>query len=83
MPFLLPTKNNYRFTMVLASMFRKTPANIKFMRQFYECWRDDLKSLTAVSGIGDDKSLTPITYLIIRARSLTISYRKYPMHDNH
>ena len=27
-------------------------ANIKFMRQFYEAWCEDLKSLTAVSGIG-------------------------------
>ena len=27
-------------------------ANIKFMRQFYETWCEDLKSLTAVSGIG-------------------------------
>lgn len=33
-------------------------ANIKFMRQFYETWCEDLKSLTGVSGIGDDKSLT-------------------------
>ena len=35
-------------------------ANIKFMRQFYEMWCNDLKSLTAVSGIGDSKSLTGI-----------------------
>lgn len=33
-------------------------ANIKFMRQFYETWCEDLKSLTTVSEIGEDKSLT-------------------------
>ena len=33
-------------------------ANIKFMRQFYGTWCEDLKSLTGASGIGDDKSLT-------------------------
>ena len=36
-------------------------ANIKFMRQFYEIWCEDLKSLTTVSGIGDDKSLTAVS----------------------
>ena len=36
-------------------------ANIKFMRQFYETWCEDLKLLTAVSGIGDDKSLTAVS----------------------
>ena len=36
-------------------------ANIKFMRQFYEAWCNDLKSLTAVSEIGDNKSLTGIS----------------------
>lgn len=36
-------------------------ANIKFMRQFYETWCEDLKSLTVVSGIGDDKSLTAVS----------------------
>lgn len=36
-------------------------ANIKFMRQFYETWCEDLKSLTTVSGIGDDKSLTAVS----------------------
>lgn len=36
-------------------------ANIKFMRQFYETWCDDLKSLTTVNGIGDDKSLTVVS----------------------
>lgn len=36
-------------------------ANIKFMRQFYETWCNDLKSLTAVSEIGDNKSLTGIS----------------------
>lgn len=36
-------------------------ANIKFMRQFYETWCEDLKSLTAVSGIGDDKSLNMVS----------------------
>ena len=36
-------------------------ANIKFMRQFYETWCDDLKSLTVVSGIGNDKSLTTVS----------------------
>ena len=33
-------------------------ANIKFMRQFYETWCDDLKSLTAVSEI-NTKVLLP------------------------
>ena len=33
-------------------------ANIKFMRQFYETWCADLKSLTAVSEIRNDESLT-------------------------
>ena len=41
-------------------------ANIKFMRQFYEMWCDDLKSLTAVSGIGDNKSLTGISEIDTR-----------------
>jgi predicted nuclease of restriction endonuclease-like (RecB) superfamily len=36
-------------------------ANIKFMRQFYETWCEDLKSLTTVSGIGDHKSLTAVS----------------------
>ncbi len=36
-------------------------ANIKFMRQFYEAWCDDLKSLTAVSEIGNGKSLTDVS----------------------
>ncbi|MBR8774722.1 putative nuclease YhcG [Porphyromonas levii] len=36
-------------------------ANIKFMRQFYEAWCDDLKSLTTVSQIGNDKSLTTVS----------------------
>ena len=36
-------------------------ANIKFMRQFYETWCDDLKSLTAVSGIREGKSLTAVS----------------------
>lgn len=36
-------------------------ANIKFMRQFYETWCEDLKSLIAVSGIGDDNSLTAVS----------------------
>lgn len=36
-------------------------ANIKFMRQFYETWCEDLKSLTVVSGLGDDKSLTAVS----------------------
>ncbi|MEE1087728.1 MAG: DUF1016 N-terminal domain-containing protein, partial [Bacteroidaceae bacterium] len=36
-------------------------ANIKFMRQFYEVWCEDLKSLTTVSGIGNNKSLTAIS----------------------
>jgi predicted nuclease of restriction endonuclease-like (RecB) superfamily len=31
-------------------------ANIKFMRQFYETWCKDLKSLTAISEIKDDNS---------------------------
>ena len=36
-------------------------ANIKFMRQFYETWCVDLKSLTAVSEINSDKSLTIVS----------------------
>lgn len=36
-------------------------ANIKFMRQFYETWSDDLKSLTVVSGMEDDKPLTTVS----------------------
>ncbi len=36
-------------------------ANIKFMRQFYETWCDDLKSLTAISGISERKSLTAVS----------------------
>ena len=36
-------------------------ANIKFMRQFYEAWCNDLKSLTAVSEIREDKSLTVVS----------------------
>lgn len=41
-------------------------ANIKFMRQFYETWCEDLKSLTAVSKIGDDKSLTAVSEIDIQ-----------------
>ena len=41
-------------------------ANIIFMRQFYETWCEDLKSLTAVSGIGDDKSLTAVSEIDIQ-----------------
>lgn len=36
-------------------------ANIKFMRQFYETWCDDLKSLTAISGISERKLLTAVS----------------------
>ena len=36
-------------------------ANIKFMRQFYETWCEDLKSLTAVSGISENISLTAVS----------------------
>jgi hypothetical protein len=36
-------------------------ANIKFMRQFYETWCDDLKSLTAVSEIREDELLTTVS----------------------
>lgn len=36
-------------------------ANIKFMRQFYETWCDDLKSLTAISGINERKLLTAVS----------------------
>lgn len=36
-------------------------ANIKFMRQFYETWCEDLKSLTAVSAIGNGKSPTTVS----------------------
>jgi predicted nuclease of restriction endonuclease-like (RecB) superfamily len=42
-------------------------ANIKFMRQFYETWSEDLKSLTTVSGIGDKKSLTPVSEIDIQS----------------
>ena len=38
-------------------------ANIKFMRQFYETWCDDLKSLTAVSEIREDESLTTVSQI--------------------
>ena len=41
-------------------------ANIKFMRQFYEAWCEDLKSLTAVSGLGEDKSLTVVSEIDTR-----------------
>jgi len=41
-------------------------ANIKFMRQFYETWCEDLKSLTTISGIGDDKSLTAVSEIDIQ-----------------
>lgn len=36
-------------------------ANIKFMRQFYETWCDDLKSLTAVSEIREEETLTTVS----------------------
>lgn len=36
-------------------------ANIKFMRQFYETWCNDLKLLTTVSEFKDDKSLTSVS----------------------
>lgn len=36
-------------------------ANIKFMRQFYETWCNDLNSLTAVSELGNGKSLTAVS----------------------
>ena len=51
-------------------------ANIKFMRQFYETWCDDLKSLTAVSGIGDNKSLTGISEIDIRLLILSGNTQK-------
>ena len=41
-------------------------ANIKFMRQFYETWCNDLKSLTTVSGIRDNKLLTGISGIDIQ-----------------
>ena len=41
-------------------------ANIKFMRQFYETWCDDLKSLTGISGNSDDKSLTEVSEIDTR-----------------
>jgi len=48
-------------------------ANIKFMRQFYEIWRDDLRSLTTVSGMVEAKSLTAVseidTQLLIPSES--------------
>ena len=40
------------------------------MRQFYEAWCDDLKSLTAVSEIGNGKSLTDVSE-IGNGKSLT------------
>ncbi|MGM9832147.1 MAG: DUF1016 N-terminal domain-containing protein, partial [Candidatus Limisoma sp.] len=43
-------------------------ANIKFMRQFYETWCEDLKSLTAVSEI--DNRETPTTSSEISTRLL-------------
>lgn len=36
-------------------------ANIKFMRQFYETWRSDVKSLTAVSDLDEHKTLTTVS----------------------
>lgn len=36
-------------------------ANIKFMRQFYETWCDDIKSLTMVSEADKSKSLTTVS----------------------
>ncbi len=36
-------------------------ANIKFMRQFYETWAKDLKSLTTVSKTDTNKSLTAVS----------------------
>ena len=36
-------------------------ANIKFMRQFYEAWDEELFSLTAVSEKEEDKSLTTVS----------------------
>ena len=41
-------------------------ANIKFMRQFYETWCDDLKSLTAVSEIREEESLTTVSEINIK-----------------
>lgn len=40
-------------------------ANIKFMRQFYEIWSVDLKSLTAVSEISDTQLLTAVSEIDI------------------
>ncbi|MCI5716296.1 MAG: PDDEXK nuclease domain-containing protein [Bacteroidales bacterium] len=51
-------------------------ANIKFMRQFYETWCEDLKSLTAVSGIGDDKSLTAVSEIDIQLLMPCESHQK-------
>ena len=36
-------------------------ANLKFMRQFYETWSEDFKTLTAENNISDDKSLTAVS----------------------
>ena len=55
-------------------------ANIKFMRQFYETWCEDLKSLTTVSGIGDDKSLTAVSDLDLNEQMLLMEIRQ-PMAD--
>lgn len=49
-------------------------ANIKFMRQFYETWCEDLKSLTTVSEIKEEKSLTEISEIDTQ---LLMPYKNY------
>ncbi len=49
-------------------------ANIKFMRQFYETWSEDLKSLIAVSGSNAEKSLTTASEIDIESLTGTQTY---------
>lgn len=41
-------------------------ANIKFMRQFYETWCDDLKTLTVENKVEEDESLTVVSEIDTR-----------------
>jgi hypothetical protein len=41
-------------------------ANIKFMRQFYETWCDDLKTLMVENKVEEDESLTVVSEIDIR-----------------
>lgn len=51
-------------------------ANIKFMRQFYETWRDDLNSLITVSESTNDKSLTVVSEINTQLLTSKISSEK-------